>query len=199
MWKEAEKFLSKDKYIGPLIKKYGPCKIKPSKKKNYFVDLVDSITSQQLSGKAATTIFNRVKEKCSGEITPVKLIKLKTEQLRSCGLSYAKCSYVKDLAEKVKSSKLKIKSLDKLPDEEVMRELIAVKGIGKWTAEMFLMFSLARPDIFPADDLGIGKGVRLLRPSFAKATEGQVVKFSERWKPYRTVASWYIWRNLENE
>lgn len=208
MWQDAEKFLSKDKYIGPLIKKHGPCKIKPRKKEEYFVDLVDAITSQQLSGKAAATIFNRVKEKCSGEITPEKLIKLKTEQLRGCGLSYVKCSYVKDLATKVKSSKLKIKSLDKLPDEEVMRELIAVKGIGKWTAEMFLMFSLARPDIFPVNDLGIGKGLRLLVASgsgritkllikFSKATD--LLKFSERWKPYRTVASWYIWRSLENK
>lgn len=196
MWKEAEEFLQKDKYIGPLIKKHGPCKIKPSRKKNYFVDLVDAITSQQLSGKAATTIFNRVKEKCSGAITPEKLIKLKTEQLRGCGLSYAKCSYVKDLAEKVVSNKLQVKKLDKLPDDEVERELIAVKGIGKWTAEMFLMFSLARPDIFPVEDLGIGKGItKLLKKNL---NPQKMVKFSERWKPYRTVASWYIWRNLEN-
>lgn len=199
MWVKAERFLSKDKYIGPLLKKYGKCRIRPRKKKDYFVDLVDAITSQQLSGKAASTIFNRVKEKCSGEITPQKLIKLKTEELRSCGLSYAKCSYAKDLADNVISKRLQVTKLDKLTDEEVMKELIAVKGIGRWTAEMFLMFSLARQDIFPVDDLGIRKGVRLLRPSFAKATEGQVEKLSERWKPYRTIASWYIWRSLENK
>ena len=196
MWRKAEEILSKDKYIGPLIKKHGPCKIKPRKKKEYFIDLVDAITSQQLSGKAATTIFSRVKEKCSGAITPEKLIKLETEELRSCGLSYAKCSYVKDLAEKVVSNKLQVRKLDKLPDEEVERELIAVKGIGKWTSSMFLMFSLARPDIFPIADLGIGKGItKLLKKNL---NSQKMTKLSERWKPYRTVASWYIWRNLES-
>jgi DNA-3-methyladenine glycosylase II len=196
MWKKAEKFLKKDKYIGPLIKKHGPCKIVPSKRKDYFTDLVDAITSQQLSGKAATTIFNRVKEKCGGEVTAEKLKKLRTEELRKCGLSYAKCSYVKDLAEKVLSKKLQVKKLDKLPDEKVMNELIAVKGIGRWTAEMFLMFTLARPDIFPIDDLGINKGVeKLLR---RKVSGDKLGKFAQRWKPYRTVASWYVWRSLEN-
>lgn len=197
MWKKAEKFLLKDKYIGPLIKKYGPCKIRPSKKKNYFIDLVDAITSQQLSGKAATTIFNRVKEKCGGEITPEKLMKLNKEELRKCGLSYAKCSYVKDLAQRVKSSKLKVESLDKLPDEEVMKELIAVKGIGRWTAEMFLMFSLARPDVFPVDDLGITKGIeKLLKKS---VNPQKIAKFAERWKPFRTAAAWYIWKIIDND
>ena len=103
---QAERFLLKDKIIGPLVKKYGPCTIVPGKKKDYFIDLVDSITSQQLSGKAAKTIFERVKEKCGGKITPEKLRDLKTEELRNCGLSYAKCSYVKDLAEKVLTKKL---------------------------------------------------------------------------------------------
>lgn len=197
MWKDAEKFLLKDKYIGPLIKKYGPCKIKSRVKRDYFVDLVDAITSQQLSGKAATTIFNRVKEKCGGEITPERLMKLNKEELRKCGLSYAKCSYIKDLVQRVKSSKLKVESLDKLPDEEVMKELIAVKGIGRWTAEMFLMFTLARPDVFPVDDLGINKGIGKL---FGKALKvDKLAKFAERWKPYRTVASWYVWKILDNE
>lgn len=197
MWDEAERVLLKDKYIGPLIKKYGPCKIKPSRKKDYFIDLVDAITSQQLSGKAATTIFNRVKEKCGGDVTAEKLMKLNKEELRKCGLSYAKCSYVKDLAQKVISNKLKVTRLDKLSDEEAMKELIAVKGIGRWTAEMFLMFSLARPDVFPVDDLGINKGIEKL---LGKALEvDKLAKFAERWKPYRSVASWYVWKILDNE
>lgn len=197
MWTKAEKFFLKDKYLAPLIKKYGHCKIRPSKKKDYFTDLVDAITSQQLSGKAAKTIFNRLKEKCGGDITPEKLKKLRALELRKCGLSYAKCSYVKDLAQRVKSSKLKIRILDKLPDEEVMQELIVVKGIGKWTAEMFLMFSLARPDVFPVDDLGIKKGIEKL---LKKPLNSQKIgKFAERWKPYRTAASWYVWKILDND
>ena len=196
MWKTAEKFLLKDKIIGPLVKKYGHCKIVPGKKKDYFVDLVDSITSQQLSGKAASTIFERVKEKCEGKITPGKLKKLKTEELRKCGLSYAKCSYVKDLAEKVLGKKLQVNKLEKLSDEEVEKELIAVKGIGKWTAEMFLMFSLARPDIFPADDLGIRNGMKKLLKRQLKPQK--IAKYAIRWKPYRTAAAWYIWKALDN-
>ena len=196
MWKTAEKFLLKDKIIGPLIKKYGHCKIVPGKKKDYFIDLVDAITSQQLSGKAAKTIFERVKERCGGRITPEKLRKLKTEELRKCGLSYAKCSYVKDLSEKVLSKKLSVKKLDKLPDEEVEKELVAVKGIGVWTAEMFLMFTLARPDVFPADDLGIQNGMKKLLKRQLKSQK--IAQYASRWKPYRSVAAWYIWEGLDN-
>ena len=196
MWKTAEKFLLKDKIIGPLIKKYGHCKIVPGKKKDYFIDLVDAITSQQLSGKAAKTIFERVKERCGGRITPEKLRKLKTKELRKCGLSYAKCSYVKDLSEKVLSKKLSVKKLDKLPDEEVEKELVAVKGIGVWTAEMFLMFTLARPDVFPADDLGIQNGMKKLLKRQLKSQK--IAQYASRWKPYRSVAAWYIWEGLDN-
>lgn len=186
MWSEAEKFLAKDKYIGPLIEKWGSCTIKPLKKSQYFTDLVDAICSQQLSGKAAKTIFGRVKT-FLGKITPENIISADTEDLRKCGLSYAKCKYVKDLATRTKSGELEVQKLDKLSDEEIIKELTAVKGIGRWTAEMFLMFSLARPDIFPKDDLGINKAMKKLK-----------LKSSDRWKPYRTVASWYLWRSLEN-
>ena len=195
MWNDAEKLLLKDRYIGPLIKKYGPCKIKPSAKKEYFIDLVDAITSQQLSGKAATTIFERVKQKCGGNITPQKLKSLSTDKLRKCGLSYAKCSYVKDLSERVLTRKLLVTELDRLSDEEIKKELIAVKGIGKWTAEMFLMFSLARPDVFPVDDLGIQKGMKILLKR--KTNPQKLAIIAERWKPYRTIASWYVWKAVD--
>ena len=170
--------------------------IRPKKKKDYFDDLVEAIASQQLSGKAAKTIFGRLKEKAGGKLTPESILKIKDEEIRACGMSWAKARYVKDLADKVKSQKLKIKSFDKLSDEEVMKELIVVKGIGRWTAEMFLMFSLARPDIFPADDLGIRNGLKKLLKKDLKPLEMDA--FSVRWKPHRTAASWYIWRSLEN-
>ena len=195
MWDEAEKFLSKDKYIGPLIKKYGPCKIKPGKKKDYFLDLVDAISSQQLSGKASLTILNRIKDRVGGKVTPENILKLKNEGIRACGMSWAKVAYVKDLAQKVKSNKLQVKKLDKLSDEEVVKELIAVKGIGKWTSEMFLMFSLGRQDVFPNDDLGIMKAMKIL---LKKDTEpDNMAKFAERWRPYRTIASWYLWKLID--
>ena len=196
MWEEAEKFLAKDKYLRPLVKKHGPCKIRPSKKKDYFLDLVDAIVSQQLSGKAAATIFGRVKEGL-GKVIPSKILSTPDAKFRGWGLSRQKTSYLKDLAKKVKEGDLKIEKLDKLPDEEVMEELIAVKGIGLWTAEMFLMFSLARPDIFPVDDLGIQKGItRLLG---MRISSQKIGKFAECWKPYQTVASWYVWKVVDND
>jgi len=197
MWNKAEQFLLKDEVIGPLIKKYGPCKIKPGKKKDYFIDLVEAITSQQLSGKAAMTIFNRVKDKCGESITAKKLKNLKTGELRKCGLSYAKCSYVKDLADKVLSGELQVTKLDKLSDEEVTKELIGVKGIGRWTAEMFLMFSLARQDVFPVDDLGINKGIEKLLGN--RINGDKLAQHATRWKPYRTVAAWYVWKIVDND
>lgn len=187
MWCQAEKFLLKDKYIGPLVKKWGYCTIKPIKKSLYFGDLIDAIISQQLSGKAAKTIFNRVKEALNGKITPENVLEKEDQKFRDCGLSWAKIKYVKDLAQRTMDNELRIMDLDKLSDEEVIRELVAVKGIGPWTAEMFLMFSLARPDIFPKDDLGINKAMKKLK-----------LKNSDRWKPWRTIASWYLWRSLEN-
>lgn len=186
MWAEAEEFLSKDKYIGPLIQKWGSCTIKPLKKSHYFEDLVDAICSQQLSIKAASTIFGRVKILLV-KITPENILYKTDQELRDCGLSWAKVSYIKDLSSKILNSELQITKLDKLDDEEVIIELVKVKGVGRWTAEMFLMFSLARPDIMPKDDLGLNKALKNLK-----------VKNTDKWKPFRTVACWYLWRSLEN-
>jgi len=114
----------------------------------------------------------------------------KTDQdLRDCGLSWAKVSYIKDLSLRIMNKELRIMNLGTLPDEEVIKELVTVKGIGRWTAEMFLMFSLARPDILPKDDLGINKALKNLKIKSI---------YTKKWKPYRTVASWYLWRSLEN-
>lgn len=188
MWNEAENKLQEDKYIGPLIQKWGSCTIKPIKKSMYFEDLVDAICSQQLSGKAAKTIFGRVKNLLV-KVTPEKIISKTDQELRDCGLSWQKVSYIKDLSSRIMNNELGITNLNKLNDEEVITELTKVKGIGRWTAEMFLMFSLARADILPKDDLGINKALKNLK---IKA------KDTEKWKPYRTVASWYLWRSLEN-
>ena len=195
MWKKAEAYLSKDKEIGPLIKKHGPCKVKKRAKKYYFEDLVASIVGQQLSGKAATTIYGRVEKELGGEIAPEKILRKRDETLRKCGLSYAKVSYIKDLSRQVKNNKLHIGTLDEYTDEKIIEELITIKGIGKWTAEMFLMFTLARPDVFPVDDLGIRNGFSKLTKKDLKPQE--MAKYAERWKPYRTTASWYIWRLVD--
>ncbi len=197
MWTKAEDFLLKDKYIAPLIRKWGGCTIKKSSKSKYFEDIFESITNQQLSGKAAATIFGRVKDLCKGKIEPDTVLKLSDIKLRSAGLSHQKIKYIKDLSTKVLKKELKILDLDNLQDEEIITELVKVKGIGRWTAEMFLMFSLARPDIFPVDDLGIKKGFE--KVTGKKFDKEKSSKFAlKNWSPYRTVASWYLWRSLEN-
>ena len=197
MWRKAERFLLKDKYIGPLIKKWGHCSISPRKKSDYFSGLVGEIISQQLSGASAFAIRGRFEKKVNGKITPKNILKLSEQDLRDCGMAWSKARYVRDLAEKVKERVVEIDKLDKLSDEEVMKELVAVKGIGRWTAKMFLMFSLARPDVFPVDDLGIRKGFAGVVGK--KLEEENLSKFAEKhWKPYRTVASWYIWKLLDN-
>lgn len=197
MWLEAEDFLQKDKYIGPLIRNWGKCSIKSNPKSKYFESLLESIVNQQLSGKAASTIFKRVRELCKGKIKPDVILNLSDLELRNAGLSNQKVKYVKDLSTRIFNNELHILDLDKLKDEEVIAELVKVKGIGRWTAEMFLMFSLSRPDIFPVDDLGIKKGFE--KVTGKKWDKIKSAKFAEKnWKPYRTVASWYLWRSLEN-
>jgi len=195
MWKKAEKFLLKDKYIGPLVKKHGPCKIKPERKKDYFTVLATSIIYQQLSIKAASAILGRFKKGLDGEVIPEKILRTKPQKLREWGLSKQKIIYLKDLARKTKKGELELDKMARLPDEKVVEELVMVKGIGPWTAEMFLMFSLGRPDVFPVDDLGIRNGMKLLLKKEIKPAE--MVKFSERWRPYRSIAAWYIWKRVE--
>lgn len=197
MWDEAYIQFKNDKILAPLIQKYGPCEIQKRPKNLYFTSLVRAITGQQLSVKAAATIYGRVEELLKREITPEAILKVEDDKFRGAGLSYMKISYVKDLATKALSGELEINKMDDLEDHIVEKELIAVKGIGKWTAEMFLMFTLGRPDIFPVDDLGIRNAFKKLIDD--KATNEEMEKYAQRWKPWRTVASWYLWRSLENE
>jgi len=198
MWSKAENQLLNDKYIGPLVRKYGHCKIRLRTHKDYFESLCGDIIGQQLSGRVADVIFERFKKIVGGKVTPDNVLKTKDQDLRDCGMSWGKASFIKDLAEKTKNGELQTEKLSALSDEEVIKELVTVKGIGRWTAEMFLMFSLARPDIFPVDDLGIKKGFeKVVGKKFDRVKSA---KFAEKfWKPYRTVASWYMWASLDNK
>lgn len=197
MWTDAENFLSQDKYIAPLVKKYGSCTIKFRPHKDYFERICQNIIGQQLSGKVADVIETRFKNAVGGKITPESILETPEQVLRDCGMSWNKVSFVRDLAHKTKDGQLKTKNLAELNDEEVIKELTAVKGIGRWTAEMFLMFSLARQDVFPVDDLGIKKGFEKVTGKAWDKIESP--KFAEKhWKPYRTISSWYLWRFLES-
>jgi DNA-3-methyladenine glycosylase II len=188
--------MRRDPRLGTLIKRVGRCCLPDSRGHDPFAGLVRVIMSQQLSGKAADTIFGRVQALAGGRgaLTPGAIKALAADALRAAGVSRPKISYLYDLAEHVQDGRLDLHALDGHPDEEVIAQITAVKGLGRWSAEMFLMFRLNRPDIFPVGDLGIVKGVQKLfamkRPPSVRTME----RLAEPWRPYRSVAAWYLWR-----
>jgi DNA-3-methyladenine glycosylase II len=165
---------------------------------NYFVDLVESIISQQLSGKAADTIFGRFKKLFPKEkITPEKLVKIPDEKIRQAGISYSKINYIKGIAQVVINKQIDLNSLEKLNDEEVIRELVKLKGVGQWTAEMYLMFTLQRPDIFSPGDLGLQNAMIKIYKLDKKPKKEILIEISDKWSPYRTTACRILWKSLE--
>ena len=196
MWREGYTFLKNDHNLNKLIKIYGPCDIKKRSPDDYFHSLVRSISGQQLSVKAASTIFSRVENLLDGDFSPSNILLIDSDIYRKAGLSYKKVEYVKDLASKIENNKLKISNLDELDNEKIVYELTSVRGIGVWTAKMFLMFTLARPDVFPVEDLGIRNAFKKLIDENASNVE--MIRYSKKWSPWRTVASWYLWRSLDN-
>lgn len=169
---------------------------------HYYQELVESIISQQLSVKAAATILKRFKELFSSDFpTPGEILEKDIETFRSVGLSRQKASYIRDLAEKVEDGTITFTQLDSLPNEEVIDELVQIKGVGVWTAHMFLMFSMGRLDVFPTGDLGIRNGIQKLYRFTEKPTIEDMEKVAKKnhWHPYQSVASWYIWYSLDNK
>jgi 3-methyladenine DNA glycosylase/8-oxoguanine DNA glycosylase len=159
---------------------------------------VRSIVFQQLSGKAAATIHGRVIALVGdGAEAPSRIAATSHDALRAAGLSNAKASYVRNLAEHVLDGSLPVESLHELSDDEIIAALTQVKGIGKWSAQMFLMFRLGRPDVLPELDLGVQKGIQMTYRMRKLPTPAQVLRRGQKWAPYRTVASWYMWRVLE--
>ncbi|MBI4084729.1 MAG: DNA-3-methyladenine glycosylase 2 family protein [Candidatus Levybacteria bacterium] len=165
---------------------------------NYFLDLVETIISQQLSIKAADTIWGRFQALFPKKgITPEAVMQMDTERIRTAGISYQKISYIKDLATKTAESGIIFEQFEIMTDEKIITELVKVKGIGQWTAEMFLMFNMGRPDVFSYGDLGIRKAIQRLYNFKKEPTQKQADKISEKWRPYRTIACRYLWRSLE--
>ncbi len=192
--------LKKDPIFKKLIQNYDlPAFSQRTKTDDLFAALVRAIVNQQLSGKAADTILQRFKNlyKPKSFPTPLQVIKTSDEKLRACGLSYSKIKYIKGLALAVHEKTLDLQSLVDLSDEEVIFELTKLKGIGKWTAEMILIFSLNRPDVFSLGDLGICTAVSRLYNVDRKNIK-KIEKISLKWSPYRSIACWYLWRSLDN-
>ncbi len=160
-----------------------------------FTTLVDAIVSQQISVKAAAAIMNRLLQ-AVGTLTPPNLLALTPEELRALGLSGQKVRYVLDLATKVHEGSIDLEHLPQLDDEAIITQLTQVKGIGRWTAEMYLIFALGRPDVLPVDDLGLRQGVQRAFALETMPKAAQIRALAESWRPYRSVATWYLWRSL---
>jgi len=184
-----------DPVLALIIEQVGPCKM------NYdepaFASLAEAIVYQQLHGKAAATIFKRLTDLAGLPLMPKGILKLSEAQMRGAGLSGQKLSYLRDLATKTQSGELDFSGLAELPDEEVIKHLTQVKGIGVWTAHMFLMFSLRRPDVLPVGDLGIQMAMRKHYRKRKLPKPAQMEKIAKLWSPYRSVACWYLWRSLD--
>lgn len=199
---KAERALARrDKRLGAFIKRYGPCRVRPHTR--YFHTLVGSIISQQLSTKAADTIHKRFLALYAPSKTPrpAQILTTPDDALRGTGISFQKISYIKDIAAKTEDGTLKFNRLSKMTDDEIIQMLTTVKGIGVWTVHMFLIFSLGRMDVLPVGDLGIRRGIQLAYgfDQLPNAEEIERVADENGWRPYCSVASWYLWRSLENK
>jgi len=197
---QAAKHLESDPLMAPVIARAGLPTITPHT--NYYWELIDSIISQQLSVKAAATIERRFKELFDTDLPEPEAILAKSiDELRTAGLSNAKANYIRDLAQHVLDGKLQFDKFSDLSNQEIIDELTAVKGIGEWTAHMFLMFCMGRLDVLAIGDLGIRNGIQKLYdldhpPSPAEVTE---IAAANNWHPYETAACWYIWHSLDNK
>ena len=189
--------MRRDAVLGRLIAEIGACGMHARQRHDHLTALVAAITSQQLSTKAASTIFKRVTALCPGGVPTVEaLVLLEDSALRDAGLSRQKVSYIRDLSERLSDGRLSLDGLDRFEDEEVVARLTTVKGLGRWTAEMFLMFRLHRPDVLPVGDLGVVKAAQRLYGLRKRPDPKRLQKIGEAWRPYRSVACWYLWQSL---
>jgi DNA-3-methyladenine glycosylase II len=192
-----------DPVLAGLIQQVGPFRM--AYREPSFEAMVRSIVFQQLAGRAAATIFDRFQAAClngngiSNCLTPEAVLLLNEQQMRACGLSRQKMSYIRDLAEKTQSGEINFHQLHQMTEQDVIAHLTRVKGIGVWSAQMFLMFALRRPDIMPTADYGIRAAIKKHYRKRKLPTPAQMLKLSEPWRPYRSVACWYLWQSVSPE
>ncbi len=194
-WEEACKHLvKKDRVMKRLIPQFGDVCLET--RGDAFVTLARSIVGQQISVKAAQTVWERF-ELLPRKLTPANVLKLKVDDMRAAGLSARKVEYLVDLALHFDNGALHVKSWDAMSDDEIVAELIAIRGIGRWTAEMFLIFHLMRPNVLPLDDVGLITGISHNYFSGDVVSRSDAREVAAAWAPYCTVATWYIWRSLD--
>ena len=191
--------LKKDKNMQVLINKFGRPDLNP--RQDYFQSLLCSIVFQQLSGKAAQTIYERFVNLIpkTSNLCPNEVLKLDKEEMRKAGLSFRKIDYVRNLADYFENNSFHKKDVEKMSDQEISKELIQIKGIGQWTVDMFLMFTLNRADILPCTDLGIQKGIMKILNMKNLPSKKEMENCSRKWRPYRTIACWYLWRMVDDK
>jgi DNA-3-methyladenine glycosylase II len=190
-----------DPVMRELIRAHGPCRLEPEKRRAPFQSLVLAVAHQQLHGAAAANILGRFKKLFPGRKFPraEDLATVTGDQMRACGFSFAKIRAIRDIAEKTLSGVVPTtREMDRLSDEEIIERLTEVRGVGRWTAEMLLMFQLGRPDVLPADDFGVRNGFRRAYKKRAMPTPQAIRRFGERWRPYATTAAWYLWRAADS-
>ena len=193
-WDKAKRSLARRDPVLAAIMRTHP-KVFMTRRGEPFMTLARAIVGQQISVKAAQSVWNRVVG-LAVEIVPEKIISLKRPDLRACGLSDRKVEYIADLAQHFADGRIHVHRWPEMPDDAIIEELVAVRGIGRWTAEMFLMFNLLRPDVFPLDDLGLRKGIEV-NYFKRKPALSTMRRLGESWRPYRSVATWYLWRSLD--
>jgi len=194
-WEQGKNYLiKKDKKLGRLIKSYPKDFL--FSKSDPFLTLSRSIVGQQISVKAAQSVWDRLEIKIK-KVSPQNIKKIHSNSLKSVGLSRQKVQYLKNLSDAFIKNKIKIKLWSKMNDEEIIQDLIQIKGIGRWTAEMFLIFNLCRADIFPLDDIGMIRGLCKIYNLNYPLNKSEVLKIGNKWKPYRSIATWYLWRSLD--
>lgn len=196
--------VASDPVIGGLVERHGELSLETRRRRRPPVDaygmLLRSVIGQQLSVKAAATIYGRVLNLFGGTTPPPeKLLGLEPQELRDVGLSWRKVEYVRDLAEHVVSGELELGRLDQLSDDQVIGEITAIRGFGVWSAQMFLIFFLERPDVLPTGDLGIRRAVRLAYGLEELPSPAQLEQIGEPWRPHRSLACIYLWESLANE
>jgi DNA-3-methyladenine glycosylase II len=198
-YSKARRLLARrDPVLRDLMRQHGACGLADSQHTDPFQALVHAIVSQQLSTKAAATIAGRFDALYDGVPTPKRVAATPDDTLRGVGLSGQKVKYVRDLSRQIADGSLPLHTLDAMQDEDVIAALTQVKGIGRWTAEMFLMFRLHRPDVLPVGDLGIVNAVKKAYRLRKAPSPARLVRLGEAWRPYRSVACWYLWASLDN-
>ena len=186
-----------DPVLGAVIERVGAYRLKPRQEGSHFDHIARAIVYQQLSGKAAGTIYGRLVERFGGPPQPRAILATSESDMRACGLSRQKHGYLRDMADKALSRAVPFDTLHELEDAEVVAALARIKGVGTWTAQMFLIFRLGRPDVLPTTDLGIQKAVQRAYRLRKLPTPDRVAKVGARWTPWASVASWYLWRSLD--